>query len=458
MESSLGGWLRVFVAGSCVLAAGCGESFTATGGGTTTSTGGTGGAGATGGTAGGGGSTTTSAECTQGQTQLCYTGPTGTKGKGICKAGVNKCVNGQWSDTCVGQVTPEPTETCDGKDNTCNGATDEGCACTDGKTQDCTSGSGTPGVGICKGGTQTCSGGAWGTCNGAVGAGVEACNNIGDDDDCDGILDNVPNAGTDCSTGGTGVCSAGTLKCVGDAAADLTCVQDVEPSAEACNNQGADNNCDGILDNVPNLGQACSINIPAGGTCTGTTKCTMNGGSFCGPSVYFADDFSNPQGWKAEGEWSFGNTTGSFGQTAGNGDPISDHTGTNDNKLAGIVVGGNASVDQHEPYYLTSKVLDTNKSGPVFLSYFRWLNAEVSAQMIETLEVSANGQSWTTIWSNGSATIFDNAWVLQSFDISQFKSPTFQFRFGHEVPVDGGATVSSWNVDDVAIASCPILP
>ena len=43
-------------------------------------------------------------------------------------------------------------------------------------------------VGECAAGAQTCSGGAWGSCVGEVGPSVEVCNNL--DNDCDGVVDN----------------------------------------------------------------------------------------------------------------------------------------------------------------------------------------------------------------------------------------------------------------------------
>ena len=68
------------------------------------------------------------AVCTNGQTQACpYTGPPNTENVGICKAGTQTCVNGQWG-ACEGEVLPT-TEICgDGKDNNCNGQKDETCS------------------------------------------------------------------------------------------------------------------------------------------------------------------------------------------------------------------------------------------------------------------------------------------------------------------------------------------
>lgn len=64
-------------------------------------------------------------ECDPGQTQPCYTGPAGTIDIGICHGGTSTCGNdGTWGP-CVGEQTPE-AEVCDGVDNNCNGAVDDG--------------------------------------------------------------------------------------------------------------------------------------------------------------------------------------------------------------------------------------------------------------------------------------------------------------------------------------------
>jgi hypothetical protein len=73
---------------------------------------------------------------------------------------------------------------------------------------------------------------------------VEVCNGL--DDDCDGVIDNGnPGGGGACTTGMPGSCSAGTQQCQAGA---LQCV----PSAstpETCD--GLDNDCNGVVDDVP---------------------------------------------------------------------------------------------------------------------------------------------------------------------------------------------------------------
>jgi MYXO-CTERM domain-containing protein len=82
-------------------------------------------------------------------------------------------------DTCA--CVPS-AETCNNRDDDCDGRID------DGLTRDCYTGpAGTSGRGVCRGGTQTCTAGSWGACAGQVVPGAESCNRR--DDDCDGRVD-----------------------------------------------------------------------------------------------------------------------------------------------------------------------------------------------------------------------------------------------------------------------------
>jgi len=61
-------------------------------------------------------------------TVACFSGDPKNRGKGICKDGKQKCQSDGSLSKCVGSVLPESKESCDAKDNTCDGVIDEGCA------------------------------------------------------------------------------------------------------------------------------------------------------------------------------------------------------------------------------------------------------------------------------------------------------------------------------------------
>jgi hypothetical protein len=192
------------------------------------------------------GSGQTGERCADGQPpESCYDGPAGSVDVGVCKAGQRACVGGVFTQ-CLGQVVPGQ-ETCNGKDDDCNGQTDE-IAMGDCQTQ-------MPGV--CNAGQLVCRG-TFAVCELTSPPKDESCN--GKDDDCDGKTDEVassacyPAAASGCmiAADGTptcvGLCRAGATACT---AGQGGCTGAVIPVDETCTGgtgMAADEDCDGQVD------------------------------------------------------------------------------------------------------------------------------------------------------------------------------------------------------------------
>jgi len=108
---------------------------------------------------------------------------------------------------------------------------------------------GTAGVGRCQAGMRACRDRELGSCTGSVLPRAEACDNEGSDDDCDGKTDNVRGRGEACTLEGVAaMCGGGMRDCSNG---KLQCVAKQAPPAETCNQK--DDDCDGKTDETFNL-------------------------------------------------------------------------------------------------------------------------------------------------------------------------------------------------------------
>jgi len=160
--------------------------------------------------------------------------PCDTQEPGVCSAGVTIC---DGAPRCM-QETMSSDEQCNGLDDDCDDATDEGVMP---EMPTCQTGE----LGVCAAGTPECRGVDGWACVRDTEPSTETCNGV--DDDCDGTNDNDldPAAAPDHDLGTEGVCAGIKQTCV-DGAYTSQPINSYEANDASCN--GTDNDCDGGFD------------------------------------------------------------------------------------------------------------------------------------------------------------------------------------------------------------------
>jgi hypothetical protein len=189
----------------------------------------------------------------------CVAGSSGTCSTICGSTGTRACLGDCTFDSCV-----PPAEICNGVDDDCDSAPDDGFACVRGTTATCTTTCGSTG-------TRTC--GA--SCTyGACTPPAEGC--TGMDDDCDGDIDEASECTAGMTRSCTTSCGSTGIETCGGGCTFGSCA----PPTEICN--GADDDCDGACDDGFTCcrGSSRACNTLGMGFTSGTAICRTNCGSF----------------------------------------------------------------------------------------------------------------------------------------------------------------------------------
>jgi len=168
------------------------------------------------------------------------------------------------------------------------------------------------------------------------------------------------------------------------------------------------------------------------------------------PVPAYVYDLSTNPGWIAEGAWAWGHPLGA------GGDPANGYTGSN---VYGYNLAG-AYSNNMPPRRLTMLPINCTGLSRVTLGFARWLGTEAGSYDKATIEASADGVDWTTVWSYAESTnLQETAWTQQSYNLSAVadNQPFVLIRWVMG-PTDGSDTFAGWNIDDVVISAIGTPP
>jgi hypothetical protein len=169
------------------------------------------------------------------------------------------------------------------------------------------------------------------------------------------------------------------------------------------------------------------------------------------PGAIFKDAFEASSGWTLEGEWQIGAPQG-----LGNGpDPSSAFDGTKvlGHDLTGL--GGHpGDYEIGTNQRAISPVINASGLSGGQLKFRRWLNVIGGGGPTSSIEVRKGG-TWNVVWSSGFGGVGEEAWSLQTINISQYADGNNQLQIAFKQL--GGPNqfqlAAGWNVDRLIVRS-----
>lgn len=200
-------------------------------------------------------------------------------------------------------------------------------------------------------------------------------------------------------------------------------------------------------------------------------------------NIPYTEDFSTDTGWvystnnvtygpspgaysdTSAGGWERGYATQSSPASAYDyGDPGTDHTGTTDNMLLGVNVGGPlpTNLTLNTWYWAYSPQINLSGYRTVEIKFWKWLNAYYYYYHPCEVEIwNPFTNTWVDLWVMQYGDDRDNTWKQIAVDYDFGQTPTTQttrIRFGFAITNTYATTTyhsGGWNVDDLQVIEKP---
>ena len=168
--------------------------------------------------------------------------------------------------------------------------------------------------------------------------------------------------------------------------------------------------------------------------------------------VIYDIQLDSDPGWPTEGQWEYGIPSGHGGESHGNPDPTSGHTGQ---QVYGVNLNGNYTVELGDRFSLIAGPFDFSGHKDMVLEYARHLNTDEPGYVENTVEVSIDGKkNWYPVWfPEESNAIADSVWtaVRHSLGSVTDDQSTVYIRWSYTILDARSYAYSGWNIDDIKL-------